>query len=344
MYNRRYLLAFALIFLIVLLIGVLELKPQDEDRDISNLGTGSEMNSYKSLRVSTSFGASVTVSDNVSLEDVMRSRPNYFGFGLYSKPSYPDGIFKKAVYRINGSFSGYIFLANAKGNDYIVFVLLDYREIPFYLNGTLNITHHVVLGDMEYRFFNFEIPNISDGWHDVFVGVFPSPYSTEEQDPHLLYGFRLQLISGSPILELPSFEHPSVCTKNNTGLDAYILLTKKPCDNTVWYKASLKADSTLSYFAVVGNTQDNIQTFALVQLLDYKQVPTGNRTVYFGYLYRNEIVSIPLSINVPKNGIHRLVLLYFAYPYEPLDYPSGVANVNLRFINEQSNVLILHVS
>ncbi|CAD5245222.1 hypothetical protein [Thermococcus camini] len=304
---------------------------------------GSEATSSDIFSPQSSSSNEIPAGGNYSLEELMKSRPDYFGFGLYSKPSYPDGIFKKAVHHINGSFSGYILLANAKGNDYIVFILLDYREVPFYLNGTLNITHHVVLGDMEYRFFKFEIPNISEGWHDVFVGVFPSPYSTEEQDPHLLYGFRLQLISGNPILELPSFEHPSVCTRNNTGLDAYLLLTEKPCDNTVWYKASLKADLTLPYFAVVGNTQDNLQTFALVQLLDYKQVPIGNRTVYFGYLYRNEIVSIPLSINVPKNGMHRLVLLYFAYPYEPLDYPPGVENVNLRLINEQSNVLILYV-
>ncbi len=343
MHNRRYLLASVSIFLIVLLIGVLELKHQDVDRDISNLGTGSEMKSYKSLQVSTSFGASVTVSDNVSLEDVMRSRPNYFGFGLYSKPIYPAGIFKSAVHYVNGSFSGYLLLANANGNDYILLVLLDYREVPFYLNGTLNLTHHIALGNMKYEFLRFVIPNISEGRHDVFIGVFPGPYSTEEQDPHVLYGFRLQIISGSPLLRLPTFEHPQVCTRNNTELDAYVLLTDTPCDNTLWYMASLKANSTLRHFAILGNTRDNVQTFALVRLLDYRQVPIGNRSVYFGYLYKNEIVSIPLSMNIPKRGTHRLILLYFSYPYENLEYPLGIENVNLRFINEQSNVLILHV-
>ncbi len=342
---RRNLLIVIIFLIGVLLIGFLAYNVHHTETE-SPQERISEATSSDMFSSQSSSSNEIPAGGNYSLEELMKSRPDYFGFGLYSKPSYPDGIFKKAVHKINGSFSGYILLANAKGNDYIVFILLDYQEVPFYLNGTLNLTHHIVLEDMEYRFFRFEIPNISEGWHDVFVGGFPNPYSAEEQDPHILNGFRLQLISGKPTLELPSFERPLVCTRNNTELDAYLLLTKKACDNTVWYKASmnpLNEDSAFSYFAVVGNTQDNLQTFALVQLLDYRQVPIGNRTVYFGYLYRNEVVSIPLTIKMPKNGTHRLVLLYFAYPYEPLEYPPGVKNINLRFINEQSNVLFVHV-
>ncbi|WP_297555965.1 hypothetical protein [Thermococcus sp.] len=304
---------------------------------------GSKASSFNMVSSQSSLSENLTVG-NYSLNELMRSRPNYFGFGLYSKPSYPDGIFKRAVYHVNSSFSGYVFLANAKKNDYLVFVLLDYKEIPFYLDGKLNLTHYVTLGNMEYRFFRFKIPNVSDGWHDVFVGVFPSPYSTEEQDSHILYGFRLQLIAGEPILRLPFFERPLLCTKNNTELDAYLLLTKKACGNTIWYKVSVNQSSTLKYFAVIGNTEDNLQTFALVQFLDYKQIPIGNRTVYFGYLHKNEIVSVPITLRLPADSTHRLVLLYFAYPYEPLDYPPDIENVNLRFINEQSNVLVLSVN
>ena len=268
-----------------------------------------------------------------------------FGVGLYEFPDYSTGGTPKRAFKINGTFEKYLLIANAinKSREYLVFVLVDYIQTPFYVNNSLNITHSIVLKPMEYKFLKIKITNISEGYHDVFIGVFLDPYNHNLSDRYrlstdfsMMGGIRIQVISGRPIYTLPIFRDPPITCETKGALDG-ILLTKTPCKYLAWLREN--ASDNIKYYINIGEQDKNIQTFALVAMLDYKQVPIRNDTiVYFGYTFRNQDIAIPANLEIKNKTqeIHEFIVLYFTDPFLPIEFPPDVRNINLELTSEPS--------
>ncbi len=272
-----------------------------------------------------------------------------FGVGLFDRPQYFGGAVKTRVFRVNGTFEKYLFIANAinSSNEYLVFVLVDYIQVPFYADGKLNLTHMVRLGPMEYRFLKIRIENLSEGYHDVFIGVFLDPYNHNLSDKYrlstdfsMMGGVRIQVISGRPLYKMPTFNKPPIVCKNvKNDTIGGLLVTKTPCSNIAWLRENVSG--SIKYYINLGNRERNIQTFALVAMLNYKQVPINNDTfVYYGYLYRNQEISIPGELRIPEaetlGRIQEFIVLYFTEPFLPLQFPPDIRNINLEARAEPS--------
>lgn len=101
-----------------------------------------------------------------------------FGFGVYRNYDPVVSMNLTQHLKEKQNFEGYANIANAmkKENQYLLFALLDYKQIPFYINGSKNETHLVSLGPMEEHFYPFKIDGLPPGSHDLLIGVFLNPY------------------------------------------------------------------------------------------------------------------------------------------------------------------------
>ena len=264
--------------------------------------------------------------------------PESFGVGLYESPDRQHGGIRNRVFKVNGTFEKYLFIANAmnSSNEYLIFVLVDYKQVPFYVDRRLNLTHLIKLKPMEYKFLKIRVEGLNEGYHDLFIGVFLDPYNHNLSDMYrlstdfsMMGGIRIQVISGKSVYRLPEFIHPSILCKKKGVMDG-ILLTKSPCEYRAWLRANLSED--IKYYINIGNEHKNIQTFALIAMLDYKQVPLNNTTlIYYGYVYKNHVVAIPAELRMHRNthGIHEFVVIYFPDPFLPLQFPPDIRNINL---------------
>jgi len=270
--------------------------------------------------------------------------PESFGVGLYESPEYGHGGTNSKVFKVNGTFEKYLFVANAinKSNEYLIFALVDYKQVPFYVDGKLNLTHLIKLKPMEYRFLKIKVENLSEGYHDLFVGVFLDPYNHNLSDMYRLStdfsrmgGVRIQVISNRPIYKLPNFTHPPIsCGKDD--MDG-ILVTKSPCEYKAWLRENFSEN--IKYYINIGNKHENLRTFALVAMLNYRQIPITNDTlVYYGYVYKNQDVAIPAELKMHESSgeVQEFVVIHFPNPFLPLQFPPDVRNINLIIEPEPS--------
>lgn len=266
-----------------------------------------------------------------------------FGFGIYHSYNPLIGMNLTQFLKENESFEGYLRITNAmnKGNQYLLFALVDYRAVPFYINGTQNQTHLINLNPMEDSFYFFKIDNLSTGYHDLLLGTFLNPYvhSLDENyrvstDFAFMGSKRLNIIIGNGSTPFPEFRNSGIFCESSYALEG-LLVNKKTCSSNAWLTENIKKDEKLEYFVNIGNNERrNQRTFAVIQFLDYKQIPIKHNTseyAYFGYLNKGKKGSIPASLITPNNtGVSELIVVWVSDPYENLEISPGIRNLNLE--------------
>lgn len=263
-----------------------------------------------------------------------------FGVGLYNKPIHDANYSMRYSKKIqdNELFDGYLFISNQMKikNEFLVFCLLDYNQVPFENeNGSKIITQLLPLEPFEDRFMYFNIGNVSKGTHDFefFVVMKPNEHSLDEKyrrstDISYLGSKRINIISGDPMelkLDLTpdnTMNFSSVCGPDypvNNG----ILITKEPCSTTIWLTENVTGQDFINYSINAAADNEYPVTFGLVALLDYEQIPVQidhpGKTL-FGALNKGEKISLPAQVRTPAGkGIHELMIIWIPSPYKKLE-------------------------
>jgi hypothetical protein len=261
-----------------------------------------------------------------------------YGFGVYQSYAPEVGMNVTRFLQENESLEGYARITNAMytDNQYLLFMLVDYRTVPFYVEGNKGLTHLLALKPMEDNFYSFKLDNLSKGYHDVILGVFLNPYEHSlgtnyrmSTDFALMGRIRLNVIVSNSYYPLPEFNTPRISCEKNYALEG-LLVTTDSCSHMGWFSENVSKEQKLNYFINLGNNNDDQRTFALIQFLDYQQIPLHDNSsdyVYYGYLSNGGKASIPASLIAPNaTGVHELIAVWVSDPYNNLEISPGVIN------------------
>jgi hypothetical protein len=268
------------------------------------------------------------------------------GIGFQARDLAGSGLRDTVRNVSDGNFSG--ILTVEPSGDCMLMALVDYRVVPFYYNGSYNTTHYLSgssgnpkYSDSTYGNYTgmFSITNLSEGFHEVlFLGIV-SPYNYKSTPGGSLTS------GGSMMFDVVvgNATKPSVFIENRSttvnavyasGNGVFSTLSKTPFSNLGMYRVTMKPGTVFNYYVNVGHGlvdgEYRNTTLAIVQLLDYRQVPlvygTGNST-YYGYIDRNENCSVYMSFKSPEAvGQHKLINIIVTDLYAGLEFPSGTMN------------------
>lgn len=251
----------------------------------------------------------------------------------------------------DGNFSG--ILTVEPSGDCLLMALVDYKVVPFWFNGSYNTTHYLSgskgntifkYSDPDYGSYTgmFSITNLSEGFHDVlFLGIV-SPYdftSTPGGSRTSGGSMRFNVVAGNATKPSVFIEKRSTTVNAEYSSDngVFSSLSKEPFDGRSLFQETLKPGTVFNYYVNVGHGcvdgEYRNTSLAIVQLLDYRQVPvvygTGNST-YYGYIDRNENCSVYMSFKAPEAvGQHKLIDIIVTDPYADLEFPSGMMNTGI---------------
>ena len=240
------------------------------------------------------------------------------------------------------NLSGYFSVNNQMHDayDYLIFCLLDYRQVPFtFDNESGEILHMVHLEPYEEGSYPFELAGIEEGGHDFEIVVIFRPYehSLNETFRISTHGghqgsMRRNIFVGN-YSDLPAVNYTNMsaisCCSCGSEYPPYEepFLTKEPCSAKPWLTEDVEPDELLNYTINAGADEVPV-TFAMMALLDYEPIPinvNGSELVIFGEFEPGEKVAIPASLIVPEEkGVHELLVLWFPVPYKRLETSPGV--------------------
>jgi hypothetical protein len=110
-----------------------------------------------------------------------------FGVNIFPGPVNQNETTQTALKTIasNESFEGYLWVNNqmTKSNDFLIFGLLDYQQIPFEFNNSGTNVHHLIhMAAFEESVYQFRIPPMNDGSHDfeLFLVMKPDEHSLND--------------------------------------------------------------------------------------------------------------------------------------------------------------------
>lgn len=245
----------------------------------------------------------------------------------------------------NSSFS---FMTNVEPtDDCLMMVLVDYRAVPFYFNGTYTQTHLFwnSSGKEGHYSGTVQVPNLSDGFHDLTLVYFVPPANFSYNrwgmptNSMLTFASRYNIVSGNATRPEPGFNN----NYSDTGIaysGDYLHpqggpdLAKKPFEPR-WSREHVKRGDIIDYYVILPNPTNVLEpkrnaTFALVPLLDYEPIPVRYDEpgyTYYGTVVENQTASVHMSFKVPDvAGPHRLAVIVATYPFEDIETAPDVRN------------------
>jgi hypothetical protein len=263
-----------------------------------------------------------------------------FGVTILTGPMKQNETGQTALRRIGADkpFEGYLWVNNqmAQDNDFLVFGLLDYQQIPFEFNhsGSVGVHHRIHLAPYEESVYPFVLPPMADGSHDfeIFLVMKPDIHSLDDSarlatDQALLGSRRINIIAGntpgfsSPIIN--NYDGPTVSCGPAYVLNDGLLVTKKPCETKALLSSRAAPGSAYDYSINIAADNNYPVSVAVVPLLDYSQIPLAGNTkdrVAFFNLSAKEKLAVPANVILPPDdGLHELLVLWIPKPYDSLD-------------------------
>lgn len=260
-----------------------------------------------------------------------------FGIGHYSdfNASIPQHSTQYIKY---DELNGYLELLNGyrSDNKFLVMTLLDYRVIDFNYNNSVSKIHFVNMPPMKTFVSQYNITDIPSGYHDIVILTFLNPYNLSRNDsyrllsPYLINNIRFNVIRDND--NKPFIEYKNM-TKTNVSISDGVFVIKEANASVLWLYENVSDNETLQYQINVENTKYENMSYALIQLLDYEQIPLKYSTseyVYYGLINKSETCSIPASLKVTGHGAHELVVILVTYPYEDYELVPGIINTNAK--------------
>ena len=232
-------------------------------------------------------------------------------------------------------------------DDCMLVALVDYRAVPFYFNGNYGKTRYLNGSQTGKYNGTFSVTNLSQGFHDMILVGFVVPdnftYNAGLPANRMTTGsLRYNIVVDNGTKPRPVFENSSTAGNATYRLDYNFSgpnIVREPFDNKGWSWEDVKPGQVLDYYLQVGHGLVNGKklntSYAIVQLLDYSQVPVRYDTsdyVYYGFIDVNESSSVHLSLKAPDTaGPHRLVVMLATDPYEDREIAPGVTNTNITW-------------
>jgi hypothetical protein len=248
-------------------------------------------------------------------------------------------------YMQNGTFTGHMHVGGS--SDTMLILLQDYNVTAFHYNGSVNATHMIARNvyfnesnyvtpiDSAVYDDTFAISGIPEGFHDIeFVG-FVDPFNYTGNDalfdgPFTSGGVRFNVIVNNSTKVIPPYtdsasSNDMLYSQNYTY--AGPSLSKEPFSNKSWPRENADIGSVVDYYVSLRNVMFNNNmtsySFAIVPLLDYKQIPIragSPDTVYYGHVDKNTCAAVHLSLIAPNEpGLHKLVVIVITDPYQDLE-------------------------
>jgi len=284
---------------------------------------------------------SINSTDNIGEFTLSTDAPSdSFGMGAYT--SFDSSTLLYPTQRVNNTiFSGYLKLMNSYNisNKYLVMAFLNYQLIPFMFNKSINTTQIVTINQNKAYMSYFNVNQISYGYSDLLILALKDPYDYFKtvsldtctfkiwyQDPFINYQ-RFNIIYGST--NKPIINYSQTQTNSSSYNINGLFITKEPFSNISWVYGNYTKNECINYYINIKNNNEKNITFAIIQLLNYEQITTGNNSnnVIYGYLEKGEACSIPASIVVPDSkGIQDLIVLMITDPYGNLESAPGKLN------------------
>ncbi len=237
----------------------------------------------------------------------------------------------------NESLEEYLWVSNqmTKSNEFLIFGLLDYQQIPFEFNDSILKLHHTIhMAPFEESSFRFKVPPMENGTHDfeLFLVMNPNQHSLNDSfrlstDQALLGSRRINILVGNATQYSPppviKYIGPIQSCGSGYVLNDGLLLTTKSCDNKALFSDHVNPQKTYDYSINIAADKNYPVSVAIVPLLDYYQVPLAMNTkenVAFFNLSAGEKIAVRANIFVPKEeGVHELLVLWIPQPYVSLD-------------------------
>lgn len=281
---------------------------------------------------SSNRSESTTVYDAESVDE-------NFCIGLYTAPIHDQKYFlqKSKDLAENDTLEGYFCIANNmyQGNNYLVFCLMDYKQVFFSFDeDDAQILHMIHLEPFEERFYHFDLGPIEKGTHEFEIFLILKPYETSlnqsfrlSTDSSHMGSIRLNVFvddQNLPSITYTNFSnlHCCQCDSQYPGNDG-VIITKEPCSVRAWTSENVTPSDTLDYWVNVAADDDYPVAFGLIVLMDYIQVPiriNSSDDVIFGKLDAGEKLSFPANVVVPREkGVHELMAVWLPAPYHRLD-------------------------
>ena len=287
-------------------------------------------------------------SESVTVYDPDRVDEN-FCIGLYTAPIHEQKYFLQKSKNLtkNETFEGYFCIANNmySENDYLIFCLMDYKQVPFSFNESdAEILHKIRLESFEEKFYHFDLGPLESGTHEFEIFLILKPYETSLNQSFRLSTDFSHLGSIRLNLFVDDWNMPPVVYTNFSDLNCHqcdsqypgndgVMLVKEPCSTRAWTSENVTSGDPLDYWMNVAAADDYPVAFGLIVLVDYIQVPIWTNSpndVIFGKLDAGEKLSFPTKIVVPREkGVHELMAIWLPAPYQRMDrLPEAPASPN----------------
>jgi hypothetical protein len=268
--------------------------------------------------------------------------PKTNGIGFSINRGWPEAV-GATQYAAGGNFS--LPITVEPTDDCMLVALVDYQAVPFYFNGSYGKTHRLNGSPTGEYSGIISVTNLSRGFHDVVLAGFVAPdnFTYDAGLPVNLMAagaLRYNVIVDNGTKPAPAFENSSNPRNATYRLDYNFSgpnIFREPFDNRGLSREDVKPGQILDYYLQVGHGTINGRkldtSYAIIQLLDYDQVPVRYNSsdyVYYGFIAVNESSSVHLSMKAPDTaGPHRLVVLLATDPYEDREIAPGVMNTNI---------------
>ncbi len=226
----------------------------------------------------------------------------------------------------NETFSGFyhILSLTSEKKSYLLLTFNNYEQIPVYLDEKKSLTHLVSVPAESRRDYKFRAESLSEGFQDYFMILIWSPFnlSLREEvrlgtDNDFYSDQRASLIIKNAN---PQKFEPNTFGKvhtNKEGFNGFIINKSSEGRLEYWIKEKKKKGTKINYYVQIGNAEKKLKNFALIALLDYKQVPLASgKKVLFGSVNPNSRITVPATIKTPmEKGVHELLVFMIDKPY-----------------------------
>ena len=239
-------------------------------------------------------------------------------------------INSNAIFYLNEpeSFKKYIYIYHGykEISTYKLLLFCDYKQSKFTVN---NKELEEYTFKMEYNQeikIPIEIKPLKKGFHDVFfilvknsdIKRLDEEFRISTTGKHMLF-IRFNIIIEQK--NIPKIYFLSNLDEKENSKMPPIFTSRNVNTRKMWLTDTIKTATKLEFFSRITNTSNEDKNFAIINLLDFKQIPineNGDLVTFFKVKNEREVV-IPSSLTTPKQpGIYDLTPILIYNPYEEL--------------------------
>ena len=261
------------------------------------------------------------------------SGPEYLEFGFSDKynpldPKEQSKTKSKYYFKPGTSFKGTYGIGShfSKESSYHVIALLDYKQIPVFLDGSSNLIQKLTLAPNQKKLSKIETPPIKKGFHDFIMITFKSLDNHDVSDKYrfgetFFMDVRSNFITdNSKKREYPYSDFSRTAYRKDVVDGILVNQSKDKLVNL--YKSKVKAGRRANFYIHLSNKTKHNKNYALVGFLDAKQIDIQDQKAIFTTIESKTRMVIPLNLKIDKKlkgSTHELTVIAIDSPGTKMD-------------------------